>query len=181
MIEDSTEPLTDADLLAPVLLNVPHLSVATFYRLQDETPRLQSILDQLSPDLSLVDTTDTDLELVGALFEGIDTGRLAGARATTLSKILHRKRPALIPLQDAQVRICYQSGPDAPLPLVPGRTWVAFTTALVTMIRSDLTSQYAAFEQLADLAPSVPVTPLRAFDIIAWWYGHPDNSQAVQH
>lgn len=177
--EDAIGPLTDADLLAPVLLNVSHLSVATFYRLQDETPRLQELLDQLSPDLSLVDATAHDLELIGALFEGIDAGRLKGAKATTLSKILHRKRPALIPLQDAQVRRCYQAGADAPLPMVPGRTWEAFTTALAGRIQCDLTSQHAAFERLADLAPGAPVTPLRAFDIIAWWCGQSGNTQAA--
>jgi hypothetical protein len=175
MGEDATGPLTDADLLAPILLNVSHLSVATFYRLQKETPRLQELLDQLSPDLSLVDATPADLELVGALFEGIDANRLRGAKATTLSKILHRKRPALIPLQDAQVRRCYQDGPDAALPLVPGRTWEAFTTALATRIRKDLGDQYQAFEHLAELATSVPVTPLRAFDIVAWWLGQPST------
>jgi hypothetical protein len=172
-------PLIDADLLAPLLLNVRQLSVATFYRLQDETPRLQGLLDQLSPDLSLVDATAGDLELVGALFEGIDAGRLAGARATTLSKILHRKRPALIPLQDVQVRRCYQQGADAPLPVVSGRTWEEFTTELTRQIRKDLTGQYSAFEQLAGLASEVPVTPLRAFDIVAWWLGQPNNSKAT--
>ena len=176
MIENATGPLTDADLLAPLLLNVSHLSVATFYRLQDEAPRLQHLLDQLSPDLSLVDATAADLALVGALFQGIDAGRLSGARATTLSKILHRKRPALIPLQDAQVRNCYQRGPGAPLPIVPGRSWEVFTIELTSHIKDDLTSQYDAFRQLADLAQGVPVTPLRAFDIIAWWYGQPDNN-----
>jgi len=171
MIKGATDPLTDADLLAPVLLNVPHLSVATYYRLQKEMRYLDELLNRLSPDLSLVNATSADIEIVGALFEGIDAGRLVGARATTLSKIVHRKRPALIALQDVQVRRCYQAGPNAPLPVVPGRTWVAFTTALTILIQRDLAEQYGAFERLAEMASARPVTPLRAFDIVAWWFG----------
>lgn len=177
MTASAAGPITDADLLAPVLLNVSHLSISTYYRLQDEVPHLQQMLNQFDPELTLLEATDADLQRIGALFEGIDANRLAGARATTLSKILHRKRPALIPLQDRQVRSCYQQGPDAPLPPVAGRTWEAFTTELARQIQSDLTSQLAAFEQLAALAPAeLPVTALRVFDIIAWWLGGQSGS-----
>lgn len=179
MIEAAAGPLTDADLLAPLLLNVSHLSVATFYRLQEETPRLQNLLDQLSPDLSLVNATAADLALIGALFEGIDAGRLAGAKATTLSKILHRKRPALIPLQDARVRSCYQRDDDPRLPIVPDRTWEAFTAELAREIQTDLASQHDEFAQLANLARGVAVSPLRAFDIIAWSCGPPDKNESA--
>ena len=177
MAESAFGPLTDADLLAPVLLNVSQLRVATYYRLQDEVPRWQALLTKLDPSLGLVGATEEDRRLVGALFEGIDAGRLAGARATTLSKILHRKRPALIPLQDVRIRRCYQQGADAPLSIVPGRSWEAFTIALCEQIQHDLRDQQEEFEHLANLASALPVTPLRAFDIIAWHLGQPQTTR----
>jgi hypothetical protein len=136
-------PLIDADLLAPLLLNVQHLGLETYYRLEKEMPYLQgllNVLDEVGP-ASLEAATDEQLQLIGALFQGVDERRLSGASATTLSKILHRKRPTLIPLQDRQVRLCFQHGPGAPLPPDPHRTWVDFTAALTSCIRSDLSSQ----------------------------------------
>lgn len=173
MLETATGPVIDADLLAPTLLNVRHLSVKTYYLLQQELTYWQPLLDQLDPALSLVDATADDLRLVGALFAGIDEDRLDGAKATTLSKILHRKRPALIPLQDKQVRRCYQQGSEPRIPVVPGRGWADFTVALAEEMQHDLRSQLDAFEQLSRLADGVPVTPLRALDIVAWFLGKP--------
>ena len=164
-------PLTDADLLAPILLNVPHFDLPAYYGLLAEIPYFQGILDQLDPDLSLVKATVEDLVLIGQLFAGIDAKRFAGASATIVSKLLHRKRPALIPLQDAQVRACYQLGADAPLPVDTGRSWAEFVPLLATHIQIDLVGQLDTWEEIADLAPGPSISPLRAFDIVAWWMG----------
>jgi hypothetical protein len=59
----------------------------------------------------------------GPLFGILDKGGIWGARGTVLAKVLHRKRPAFIPLYDEQVRRVYQDGDHAPVPPVIGRAW----------------------------------------------------------
>jgi hypothetical protein len=167
----ATDPLIDADLLAPVLLNVQHLDLPTYYHLLSELPNFQRVLDDLPPTLSLFDANDKDLALIGQLFAGIDARRLPGASGTTVSKVLHRKRPALVPLYDDHVRACYQDGPGAPVPRVKGRTWAEFMPAFARAVQEDLISQAAAWQQITELATGPAITPLRALDIVAWWLG----------
>jgi hypothetical protein len=161
-------PLTEADLLAPILLNVRHLSLRTYYGLLAEVPRLQGLLDRLSPDLTLGQASDEDLDVIGQFFSGIDENRLHGASGTTLAKILHRKRPALIPLYDKQVGTCYQIGVDAPVPFVRGRRWDEFVPLFARAVQTDLIAGSAVWATIATLASDPPVTPLRALDIVAW-------------
>jgi hypothetical protein len=167
-------PLIDADLLAPMLLNVNHMKLKAYYLLLEELPYLQTVLtrlDQAGPG-DLASASAEQLTIIGELFEGVNhPPRLKGASATTLSKVLHRKRPGLIPLQDAQVRRCFQQGPGAPLPRKPGRTWVQFTTELASVIQADLREQAGVWQAVADLATDPVITPLRAYDIAAWWLG----------
>ncbi len=51
-----------------------------------------------------------------------------GIRATILSKIVHRKRPAFPVLHDTWITTCYQGVPDAPVPAVRGRAGPGRTT-----------------------------------------------------
>ena len=116
-------------------------------------PRLQQVLDLLLPDLSLADAGAEHVALIASLFAVLDDSGIPGTRGTVLSKVLHRRRPALIPLHDGQVRtVCLDAEP-APVPYDPRREW-------------------SFWQDVADLAPLVPITPLRAFDIVAWWAGN---------
>ena len=164
-------PLTDADLLAPVLLNVQHLGLDLYYRLQQELPVWQAVLDTLAPDASLARASQADLTLIGRMFAGIDDGRLTGAKQTIVTKILHRKRPALIPLYDDQISNCYIKGDDAPVPQVKGRAKADFMPLFCAAVQRDLVSQLPFWETVAALAPGPPITPLRALDIVGWWMG----------
>ena len=112
-------------------------------------------------------------EVIGQLFSGIDEQRLYGASGTTLAKILHRKRPALIPLYDSQVGSCYQQGVDAPVPLVRGRRWDVFMPLFASAIQADLIEHMHLWTGICALAPNPPITALRALDIVAWWAGRP--------
>lgn len=165
-------PLTDADLLAPVLLNV-QMKIATYKALQAARPALQGTLDRIPPELDLAEATDEDLALIGELFSALDGPGISGARGTVLSKVLHRKRPAFLPLYDEQVRSVYQDGPAAPVPRAVGRTWAEFMPLFARAVQEDLRREQDFWVKIAELAPGPRITPLRALDIVAWRAGRP--------
>lgn len=164
--------LNDGDLLAPTLLNAPPTVVA-FYSLQWAKPRLNEVLPTIPRDLTLAQSVnDGTLDgMLGDLVAVLDDPdrRMRGIRLTTLLKVLHRKRPLLIPLYDQFVRACYVGG-TAEYP-VPRRKKVDNTTFIVdvaTAINTDLEAQPAVFDELAVLAP---VGKLRVLDVLAWHTG----------
>lgn len=164
-------PLTDADLLAPVLLNVTQLRLRTYEALQAQRTELDRVLATIEPDQDLADAGPERLSALGELFAVLDGPRVWGAQGTVLSKVLHRKRPRFIPLYDEQVRRVYQDGSDAPVPPVPHRSWQDFIVLFATAVQSDLRRERDLWHELASLAPGPPITPLRALDIVAWWAG----------
>lgn len=178
--QHATGPLVDADLLAPLLLNVNRISISTYEALQTARPQLQRVLDQLSPDLTLVDADQQQVSVTAELFGVLDGTGIPGAQGTVLSKLLHRKRPGLIPLYDEQVRGVYQDGDQAPVPPQRGRSWQQFWAVFTTAVQADLVREFDFWQQLAALAPGPPVTALRALDIVAWWAGRPTGPQPAQ-
>ena len=48
---------------------------------------------------------------------------------------------------------------------------VAPREAFVTAVRADFTDDYDAWSELAAVAPSVSISPLRALDIVGWRLG----------
>jgi hypothetical protein len=168
-----TPELSDADLLAPVLLNV-RLSLRAYYGLQARRGDLDAILGRIDPEMSLASATDTDLQLIGDLFRVLDDSPIHGVRATILAKVLHRRRPSFVPLYDSHIRRCYQDRPDpltAPVPFVPGRGWADFMIELAGAMRKDLQEQETVWADIAQLASQPPITSLRALDIIGWFAG----------
>ena len=87
-----------------------------------------------------------------------------------MAKVLHRKRPGLVPLFDSKVQIFYQV--EACVPPAPpgGRTVREFMVLLIRAMRQDLQDNADEFAQLAALVPSggPPITPLRVLDIVVW-------------
>jgi Family of unknown function (DUF6308) len=164
-------PLGDSDLLAPVLLNIQHLSITTYQQLQDVRPRLQELLDRIPLEQSLVDTDDDDLEILGELFGVVDNHGIKGAKGAVISKVLHRKRPAFIPLYDRQVGAVYLDGAEAPVPRAKKRSWRAFAPLFAAAVRTDLQRELPFWQEIAALATDPPITPLRALDVVAWSVG----------
>lgn len=105
-------PLSDADLLAPVLLNVSRLRIKTYETLQAKRDELDEFLACIPLDLELASAGPDDLAMLGDMFAVLDGPGVWGARGTALAKILHRKRPNFVPLYDEQVRRTYQEGTD---------------------------------------------------------------------
>jgi len=164
------DPMTisDADLLAPVLLNVRQLSLSAFYWLQLQRPQLHPLLAQIPLDATLEDARDDDLAVLGEMFSVLDGSVRHGVGGTILAKILHRKRPAFIPLYDTRIRSCYGDGDGAPVPRVQNRTWAEFMPLLAAAMREDLRRQPDIWNDIVAKATDVPITRLRALDIVAW-------------
>ncbi len=168
-------PLTDADLLAPLLLNVNQLKIRTYEALQAVRGTLDEVLTRIPVDLDLADASPEDLLLIGELFSVLDSPGVWGAQGTVLAKVLHRKRPRFIPLYDEQVRAVYQGGDNAPVTPRPkgGRSWRKFMVLFATAIQADLRREADFLQQIVDLAPGPKITLLRGLDIVAWQAGRP--------
>jgi Trp operon repressor len=85
-----------------------------------------------------------------------------------VSKVLHRKRPDLVPLYDSRIFQAY-TAPGA-VPRATDRSWQNFMALLCMQMREDLRTQSDAFDELVRLAEEqeAPVTRLRILDILVW-------------
>jgi hypothetical protein len=171
--EHATGPLTDADFLAPILLNVNQLKIRTYEALQAQRQPLDEVLAHIPPDLDLAVANADELNRLGSLFGVLDGEGIHGAQGTVLAKVLHRKRPHFIPLYDERVRAVYQRVPCGPVPRVRGRSWRAFMVVFAGAVQHDLREEAAFWARIADMAPGPTIPPLRALDIVAWWAGRP--------
>jgi hypothetical protein len=100
--------LSDADLLAPQLLNVK-VTLRSYYGLQAIRDELEDALADPNLVTPLEDLDEeTACDLASRLYAVLDgPSKPWGVEGTTLSKVLHRKRPASIALHDRWVRACY--------------------------------------------------------------------------
>jgi hypothetical protein len=170
--------LSDADFLAPMLLNVG-MSVRAIYDLQAATDRLNSGLAEIKSDCTLdVATPGQVQDLVTNLYRVMDEPgeKPRDVGVTRLSKILHRKRPQFLVLHDRQVRTCYQERIEYPK---KDRPWAQYMVELSLAIREDLVSQRASFDRLAAAVGAAgPVSRVRLLDIVAWNLGKKDKAPA---
>lgn len=170
--ENSPNVLTDADLLAPVLLNVT-VKIRSFYALQGVREELQKALSEPELAQPLADLSDERIgDLIGALYSVLDVG-LWDVQGTKLSKILHRKRPSSVALHDIWVRACYV-GPDGPvLPAARGeRSWSEYMSAVSQAMGHDLRDGADQFKELQAVSGAQPaLSDLRLLDILAWNVG----------
>ena len=180
--ERAAGPLTDADFLAPLLLNVNQLKIRTYEALQHVRGTLDAVLSRIPLDLDLTEASSEQIQLLGELFAVLDDPGVWGAQGTVLAKVLHRKRPRFVPLYDEQVRAVYQDGPAATVTHAPrgGRSWAEFIVLFATAVQADLRRENSFWQQIADLGPGPKITPLRALDIVAWWAGRPLTPETAE-
>lgn len=166
--------ISDADLLAPVLLHVNRITLRAYYALQKVRSRLEATLQGIPKGIGL-DTDEPDviehIDRIGELFSVLDGHELPDVGGAILAKILHRKRPAFIPLYDVNIRYCYRDAPCAPIKKDRRRTWQQFARQLAGAVRDDLIKQTDVWDRIVGLAQAAPITRLRALDIIAWNVG----------
>ena len=164
---NSTAGLVDGDLLAPILLGA-HVDTGRFTLLREMLPALEAVADL--PAVALQDADDDHVLCVAGLFGILDEPRYAGRgiRGTIVSKVLHRKRPELVPLYDSRIFEAY-TAPGA-IPRSTDHAWQQFMALLCTQMRDDLQAEAAAFTALEELAAAegTPVTQLRILDILVW-------------
>jgi hypothetical protein len=167
LVTNGSAELVDGDLLAPVLMGV-HLDRDRFSLLREMLPQLEAVADL--PDVPLHRADEDHLLCVAGLFGILDEPRYAGrgVRGTIVSKVLHRKRPDLVPLYDSRIFEAY-TAPGA-LPRSTDRAWADFIADLCRQMRDDLQDEDAAFDALERLAADEgrPVTRLRILDILVW-------------
>ena len=171
--------ISDADLVAPVLLNA-EMNSRTFYALEGIRDHLESWLVNVPLDARLIEAGPAELAQLGELFSVLDSDDLpVDARGPLLAKVMHRKRPAFIPLYDRFVDYCYRGADNAPIPKDRKRGWRAFLPLLGQGIIDDLQAGQDFFQQVAGLAKGPVITPLRALDIVAWHAGRSHIGPAI--
>jgi hypothetical protein len=167
LVTNGSAELVDGDLLAPALMGVD-LDRARFRLLRDMLPALEGVSDL--PPVALQDADDDHVLCVAGIFGMLDEPRYAGrgVRGTIVSKVLHRKRPDLVPLYDSRIFEAY-TAPGA-IPRSTDRSWQQFMALLCMQMRADLRAEAEAFEALEKLAADAeaPVTQLRILDILVW-------------
>jgi hypothetical protein len=173
--ETNNEPdrLCDGDFLAPALLNV-NVKIPSFADLQAMRHELEAVLVVIPSTMDLADAEMDVCQLVGNLYAILDPERRPrNVLGTTLAKVLHRKKPAIVPLYDRNVEKVYLESDGAPIPPATKRSWVDYMTLFTAAVRADLRAAPQEWSRLAALAPSggPPVTRLRALDIVAWRLG----------
>jgi hypothetical protein len=171
--------ISDADFVAPVLLNA-EMNSRTFYALEGIRPHLENWLVKIPLDARLVEAGVPELNLLGELFSVLDSSDLpVDARGSILAKVMHRKRPAFIPIYDRFVDYCYRGADEAPIAKDRKRTWREFLPLLGQAIIDDLTSGREFFEEVAHLTQGPVITTLRALDIVAWHAGRTHIGPAI--
>ena len=167
LITNGTAELVDGDLLAPALIGV-HIDAGRFSLLREMLPALEAVADL--PHVPLHEADEDHVLCVAGLFGILDEPRYAGrgVRGTVVSKVLHRKRPDLVPLYDSRIFEAY-TAPGA-LPRSTDRAWADFIADLCRQMRDDLQAESEAFDALEQLAAEEgsPVTRLRILDILVW-------------
>ncbi|MCG6499626.1 DUF6308 family protein [Kitasatospora sp. A2-31] len=166
--------LEPVDCLAPALLSVPlgHRQVVPLF--QPDGPgagllrAMQAVLDDEACatadflDLALDDPAGPWALVDRALAASRD---VAGVKAVAVTKILHRKRPRLVPIFDRSIHRFYTglTPPTGAYQDTPRTLW--------PLLQNDLRRHRA---WLTDLAAPVttpdgrPLSPLRAADIVIW-------------
>ncbi len=167
LITNGEPALVDGDLLAPMLMGV-HIDAGRFALLREMLPALEAVAEL--PEVSLEDADDDHVMCVAGLFGILDEPRYAGrgVRGTIVSKVLHRKRPDLVPIYDSRIFEAYTA--PGVLPRTLDRSWQEFMRLLCTQMRADLQDQHDGFTklQLAAEEAGAPVTRLRILDILVW-------------
>ena len=167
LVTNGSAVLVDGDLLAPNLIGTT-VDRDRFLLLRELLPRIAGVADL--PAVALQDAGDDVLARVAALFAVLDDAPYAGrgVRGTILSKVLHRKRPDLVPLYDSRIFESY-TAPGA-IERSVHRSWGASMLLLLTQMRADLVAEAEAFDELERLTAQtqVPLTRLRILDVLVW-------------
>jgi hypothetical protein len=175
LVTNGSAELVDGDLLAPSLLGA-HVDYARFVLLKRMLPALRDGLAALPPT-ALEDTDDAGIATVARCFAILDEPLYArgGVRGTIVSKVLHRKRPDLVPLYDSRIWTAYTA--TGAVPRATHRPWVEFIQLLCHAMQNDIRHNLAEFRglQAAAAGAGAQLTLLRILDIVVWMSSEPPS------
>jgi hypothetical protein len=167
LVTNGAASLVDGDLLAPALIGA-EVDRGRFALLREMLPALGGIASL--PAVPLESADDAVVGQVADLFAVLDEAPYAGkgVRGTIISKVLHRKRPDLVPLYDSRIFESY-TAPGA-IERSTHRSWREFMALLCTQMRDDLQAETDAFDELVGIAgdEGALLTRLRILDILVW-------------
>jgi len=126
------------------------------------TKTINSALARIATGTSICDKS-VPWSALEQLFSATLGPEIGAARAT---KILHKKRPAFIPILDSVVLSYCKAVCSSDL---RGENEASRMTAYVKAIKIDIDNNLDVLESIIQ-ASAVKVTPVRAFDIILWGY-----------
>ncbi len=168
LVTNGSAELVTGDLLAPSLLEA-HVDLARYGVLGRMFPTLRDRLAAL-PEVALEDGDVDAFTAVAHCFDVLDERQFArqGVRGTIISKVLHRKRPDLVPLYDSRIWTAH-TAPGA-VPRASERTWVEFMVLFCGQIHDDINGHRADFVDLQTAAAKAGarLTLLRIHDILVW-------------
>jgi Family of unknown function (DUF6308) len=167
-----SESVGKQDLLAIALLNVSNNQIAAYYGLEGLLEPMNDRLNDPALTGDLQTASSETLSAIVSLFGILEETPTKYVQLTTLSKVLHRKRPELLPLFDGNIRYCYSECDGAPVPYKKPRSNAGYRYAWVAALQDDLASQLPHWQEIAAIAPGPKITPLRALDIIGWELGN---------
>jgi hypothetical protein len=167
LITNGAATLVDGDLLAPALIGA-EVDRGRFALLREMLPALAGVATL--PAVPLEQADDALVEQVADLFAVLDEAPYAGkgVRGTIISKVLHRKRPDLVPLYDSRIFESYTA--TGGIERSTHRSWREFMALLCAQMRADLQSEADAFDELIGIAGDAGalLTRLRILDILVW-------------
>lgn len=179
--EDSPNRITGSDLYALTTLQIRVPRDAGVEIITRERPNIESLLAKI-PNLSLEDLSPEDFErylgkksparnLWDLLCRNAPGNSKWGIGSTTASKIMARKRPNLIPIQDSVVDdVIGRNKSDA---------WRLWWQSLTD--HPSLVERAAKLRQVVqEPGQSYPaLSTLRTLDIVLWMFGKDQQSQSV--
>jgi hypothetical protein len=127
------------DFLAAGLLNAGQKPLKTQYTFEDLSEDINTRLANIPQFGTLDRADDATLKAIADLFGVLDRKKPTPAvRLTKLSKVLHLKRPGLLPLYDDHVFRAYCKLGTVRVEPVLGRSWKDFALVWLPEIRQDL-------------------------------------------
>lgn len=164
-----TDDVRQQDLLAAALLNAGQQPIPTYYGLLQILPEINRRLEDPHLTGTLEEASNDTLDAIANLYGILDDHPQHQVQLVKLSKVLHRKRPELLPLYDKNVWRCYsQFGNPVRVVPVRRRSDKKRVQAWLPHVQADLRAASMHWRELAGLASEPTISPLRALDILAW-------------
>lgn len=164
-----TDDVRQQDLLAGALLNAGQQPIPTYYGLLEILPEINRRLEDPRLTGTLEEASGDTLDAIADLYGILDDRPQHQVQLVKLSKVLHRKRPALLPLYDKNIWRCYsQFGDPVRVDPVKRRSDRMRVRAWLPHVQADLNAAPMLWRELAGLASEPTISSLRALDILAW-------------